>query len=73
MVTIPYVRSYFEDLTQMICIILPFKFHECPYFLKGNFEQLFFVSAAGKSGIILLPDFCMFSQILFLFKLTIAC
>ena len=67
------LRSYFEDLTQIIFIILPFKFHECPYFLKVNFEYLFSVSAAGKSGIILLPDFCMFSQIYLLFKLTIAC
>ena len=73
MVKIPYGRSYFEDLTKINFIILPFKFHECPFFLKGYFEQLFSVSAAGKSVIILLPNFCMFSQMLLLFKLTIAC
>lgn len=67
------VHSCFQDLTLIIWIILPFKFHECPFFLKGYFEQLFSVSAAGKSGIILLPNFCMFSQMLLLFKLTIAC
>lgn len=65
------VHSCFQDLTLIILIILPFKFHECPFFLKGYFEQLFSVSAAGKSGITLLPDFCTFSQILL--KLTIAC